>query len=241
LKPALTVGEEAFLTISTMTNIILPREFSKEILQKTYSRVFRLYDYWSRLTESKASAKVLEFSGISDGEQILEIAVGTGLVFEQIVKQNKNGMNVGIDLSPGMLSRARKRLKYYDPNHFCLQIGSAYQIPYKANTFDLVVNNFMFDLLPEKDFILILKEFNRVLKPSGRAVISSMTFGKKKVNQFWYWVARYFPSILTGCRPVSLQSYLPEAGFSEVKVEILSQCAFATEVILAKKESLQEG
>jgi ubiquinone/menaquinone biosynthesis C-methylase UbiE len=219
-------------------NIILSRNISKDNLRRTYSKIAKLYDFWSCITESNAAKKVLELAQIMDGEQVLEVAVGTGLVFEEIVKRNGKGKSIGLDLSPSMLSRAKRRLKKYGRKSFYLQIGNAYQLPFKANTFDLVVNNFMFDLLPEKDFIPVLLEFNRVLKPSGRVVISAMTFGIKKYNKIWYWIAKNFPSILTGCRPVSLHDYLPKAGFSEVKMETLSQFTFPTEVILAHKETV---
>ena len=39
---------------------------------------------------------------------ILEVAVGTGLAFYEIVKRNPEGTNIGIDISSGMLKKARK-------------------------------------------------------------------------------------------------------------------------------------
>ena len=76
-----------------------------------------------------------------------------------------------------MLERAVKRLKDHNNQNYNLQTGNVYQLPFDDDTFDLFINNFMFDLLPEADFNLILSEIKRVLKPSGRVVISTMAFG----------------------------------------------------------------
>lgn len=75
-----------------------------------YDKISRVYDVWGRLTESKARKRALELADIRDGAAVLEVAVGTGLAFEGIVRQNPHGENMGMDLSPGMLARARRRL-----------------------------------------------------------------------------------------------------------------------------------
>jgi ubiquinone/menaquinone biosynthesis C-methylase UbiE len=216
--------------------VVLKRTFSEENVRDSYSRIAWFYNFWSWLTESRAAEKVIDLAQIQDGEQILEVAVGTGLVFAEIVKRNMNGRNEGIDISPAMLSRAERRLKHHKGG-FHLQIGNAYQLPFEANTFDLIINNFMLDLLPENDFATILSEFNRVLKPSGRVVISTMSFGGKWYNKIWHWIAKHFPSLLTGCRPVSLHDHLVNAGFGNIEVEYLSQNTFPSEVIRAEKET----
>lgn len=219
------------------TEIILPRKITVENIKRYYSRVAWIYEVWSCLTESKAAAMVLDLAEIRNGEQILEVAIGTGIMFEEIIKQNNSGRNYGLDLSPNMMARARKRLRKLKENSFHLQLSSAYQLPFKNQQFDLIVNNFMFDLLPEDDFVTILVEFKRVLKPSGRVVISVMTFGHKWYNKFWTWVAKQFPDLLTGCRPISMLEYLYKAGFSVSEVKTVSQNTFLSEVIRARNEN----
>ena len=216
---------------------ILPRNFSETRVKDFYSRVAWFWDFWSWLTESKAGERVIELAQIRDGEQILEVAVGTGSLFEEIVKRNKSGRSVGIDISPSMLSHAEKRLRNFDRNSFHLQIANAYQLPFEARNFDLIINNFMLDLLPEGDFVAILSEFSRVLKPSGRVVISTMAFGRKWYNKMWDRIARQFPSLLTGCRPVSMHEYLAIAGYHNIRSEYLSQNTFPSEVLRAEKGS----
>ena len=214
---------------------ILERKFETHKMKTDYSKVVWFYNFWSWLTESKASRYVLKFSEIKDGEKILEIACGTGIFFEKIVKQNPNGKNIGIDLSPDMLNKAKKRLKKLKSVNYKLSEGDALNIGFKDNSFDLVVNNFMIDLMPSDTFDKLAEEFYRVTKPGGKVVISTFSFGKKKINRFWYWIAKKFPDILTGCRPISFKNYLIKAGFKiEDSIEI-SQNTFPSEIIKARK------
>ena len=221
------------------SNDILERHRSDNSIKDAYSRVAWFYNLWSSLTESRAARKVIELAAISDGEQILEVAVGTGLVFADIVRHNPNGFSMGIDLSPSMLSRAQRFLRHQPPQRYRLQIGSAYQIPCESNTVDLLINNFMMDLLPEEDFPAILSEYNRVLKPNGRIVVSTMTFGKNWYNAIWDFIASRLPSLLTGCRPVSIAPFLTTAGFGSIEVFYISQITFPSEVIRAGKRAPQ--
>ncbi len=213
---------------------ILPRTFNAELIQRDYSRVAWTYNFWSRLTESKAAEKALEMAEIQDGENILEVAVGTGIMFEEMVKRNQSGKTVGIDLSSGMLGRAVRRLAKHNSNHFYFNCANAFYLPFKEKQFDLVVNNYMFDLLPEEKFEAILVEFKRVLKNPGRIVITNMAYGKYWFHKFWAWLAKASPSFLTGCRPVSLEGYLKKTGFSNIQVVSVSQNTFPSEVLKAE-------
>ena len=73
----------------------------KSKVSDVYRRVAPTYDLWAWLTESKARDRCLELAAIRDGEAVLEVAVGTGLAFERILKSNPSGRNEGIDLTEG--------------------------------------------------------------------------------------------------------------------------------------------
>ncbi|MGA9121016.1 MAG: methyltransferase domain-containing protein [Bacteroidota bacterium] len=214
---------------------ILPRNFNENAVRDSYSKVAWFYNIWSRLTESDAARKVVELAEIRDGERILEVAVGTGLVFVELLRRNEHGLTDGLDVSPSMLRKAERLVKNYPGEHYRLHSGSAYRLPFDSNTFHLVINNFMLDLLPESDFVPVLSEFHRVLKPGGRVVLSTMAFGKSWYHRVWMWAAKYLPSLLTGCRPVGMAPYLNKAGFGAIESESLSQNTFPSEVLRARK------
>lgn len=214
-------------------NKVLERKFSREEVERAYSHVASVYDLWAKLTESRAVTRALELADIRDGESILEVAVGTGLAFKAIVEHNRHGSNEGVDLSPAMLSAAVKRMQGTGFGNYHLEVASAYTLPYGDGKFDLLINNYMLDLLPEPDFPKILEEFRRVLRPSGRIAIVTMAFGDKWYNRPWRWVAKYIPSLLTECRPVLVEKSLREAGFKRIRAETLSQNTVPSQIIAA--------
>jgi ubiquinone/menaquinone biosynthesis C-methylase UbiE len=211
----------------------IPVTTSKDDVRRTYSKLSRYYDFWGSLTEQKATDRALDLADIKDGESILEVAVGTGRVFERIVSMNERGRNEGIDLSPEMLARAEGRLKQHITS-YSLNVGDAYSLTFPDETFDLVISNYLFDLLPEGDFSRVLGEFKRVLKPGGRVVITSMTPGKRWYSRIWDRLARN-TDILAGCRPISLEEDIGRAGFTNIHTEYVSQLTFPSMVIRAEK------
>lgn len=185
--------------------------------------------------ESRARQRCLELAAIRNGESVLEVAVGTGILFEKILLRNPDGRNEGVDLTPEMLARARVRARKSGVSGYILNTGDAYQLQYADNTFDIVLNNYMFDLIPEQDFPVILGEFSRVLRHDGRLVLANMTKGLRWFDAIWEWLYRLRPSLLGGCRGVELAPYVADAGFRNIRREYISQLFFPTEVILGIK------
>ncbi len=214
---------------------MLERQISEDKTKKEFKQVIWFYDFWGRLTESKAANVVLKLANIKNGNKVLDVACGTGEMLKKIIKQNPDGKNVGIDLSPDMLKKAAKKLEKYGNKNFELHEGNALHLNFPDNNFDLLINSYMVDLLPVVYFDKIASEFYRVLKNNGNVVISTFSFGTKNIHKFWYWVAKRFPKLLTGCRPVQFKQNLINAGF-EIESEFeISQNSFPSQIIKARK------
>jgi len=210
----------------------LPATQSKENVRRIYDRLSHFYDAWTVISESKATRRALELADIRNGENILEAGVGTGRIFERIVAANPDGDNEGFDISPGMVAVATKRLRGAAGN-YTLRVADAYSIPNGDDSFDLIVCNYVFDLLPREDFATVLAEFKRVLRHGGRAVITSWTWSRKWYSRFWDWLARTSPAAMAGCRPITLVPALRSAGFAGIHEEYVSQMTFPSVVIRA--------
>lgn len=215
--------------------IDLDAKLHKKEIEKIYRRYAPIYDIWSSLTESRGHLRSLEKAHIQNGEAVLEVAVGTGVLFEKILQANPRGRNEGIDLTEEMLHRARKRANRSGTTNYTLRVGDAYHLSYKDNSFDVILNNYMFDLIPERDFTVILQEFKRVLKSGGRIVLVNMTRGGTGFNVIWDLLYRISPGLLGGCRGVELMPYLEEEGFYMIEREYIRQAFFPSEVIYAIK------
>ncbi len=91
-----------------------------------------------------------------EGKDVLEVGCGTGLVLERIARFARSA--TGIDLSPGMLERARARgLK--------VEQGSATALPFEADRFDVSCS---FKVLAHvREIERALAEMARVTRPGG--------------------------------------------------------------------------
>jgi ubiquinone/menaquinone biosynthesis C-methylase UbiE len=213
----------------------LDARVSQRDIARVYDSLSKIYDVWGKLTESKARNRALEMAAITNGQQVLEVAVGTGLAFYEIVKRNPNGNNIGIDLSTGMLDKAKKRLKKLTHANYTLTLGSAFDLHTEAESIDVLMNNYMFDLISFAEMDKVLLEFKRVLKKGGRLVLVNMTEGEGFGSQLYDRVYRLSPKIMGGCRGVQLSERLIKHGFQVDKREYYQQLLFPSEVILAYK------
>jgi ubiquinone/menaquinone biosynthesis C-methylase UbiE len=196
-----------------------------------YRKIAPSYDLWAWLTESKARNRCLDLAAIKDGELVLEVAVGTGLAFERILVANPSGRNEGIDLTEAMLIRAEKKAAKSGLDNYRLRVGDAYDLAFPDDSFDVLINNYMFDLLPQQDFRTVLEEFKRVLRPGGRLVMISMTKGERWYNGLWERIYRINPALLGGCRGVLLLPQLEACGFGQTRREYVSQLTFPSEIV----------
>jgi ubiquinone/menaquinone biosynthesis C-methylase UbiE len=142
-------------------------QIEKRCVADIYRKIARSYDLWARLTESKARDRCLELAAIQDGEEVPEVALGTGLAFERILQANPSGRNEGIDLTEAMLIRAERKAAKSGSTNYRLRVGDAYDLDFPDDSFDVLINNYMFDLLPQRDFLTVLEGFRRVPCPGG--------------------------------------------------------------------------
>jgi ubiquinone/menaquinone biosynthesis C-methylase UbiE len=200
-----------------------------------YDKLANVYDVWGKLTESRARHRAIELAAIEDGLSVLEVAVGTGLTFREIVKRNPHGRNAGIDLSPGMLAKAKKRLSKLAGANYSLDQGSAFNLATPTESVDMLVNNYMFDLIAYADMDKVLAEFKRVLRRGGKLILINMTEAETAGSRLYDLIYRLSPKTMGGCRGVRLASMLERNGFTVEAREYCQQMLFPSEIILARK------
>jgi SAM-dependent methyltransferase len=108
---------------------------------------------------------------INEGEAVLDVGCGAGvdtLIAAMMV--GPHGRVVGIDLIPEMLARSTENLRKTSLNNVSFQETSAEDLPFEDGSFDAVISNGVFNLIPDK--LKALEEIFRVLKPLGRLMIA---------------------------------------------------------------------
>ena len=205
-------------------------------VKKVYNSLAWIYDVWGKLTETRAKERILHLANINNGQAVLEVAVGTGLTFKEIVSLNADGLNVGIDISDKMIQLAEKRIsKRPASGKVELKQASAFDIPYPEQTFDLILNCYMFDLIPFAEMGSIMTEFHRVLKSGGKLALTNMTNGKSRPSHIYSYLSRLSPKLMGGCRPVDLKEMLTQHGFEIKNRDYVEQFFFPSEILLAVK------
>jgi ubiquinone/menaquinone biosynthesis C-methylase UbiE len=112
---------------------------------------------------------------VGERKELLEVGCGTGLVLERTARFARRA--VGIDLSPGMLSRARQRgLDVHE--------ASATSLPFADASFDVAYSFKVLSHVPQLD--VALAEMLRVVRPGGHLVFdiynrNSLRYVIKKV------------------------------------------------------------
>lgn len=200
-----------------------------------YSTLAPVYELWARVTESRPRRRVLELAEVRDGEAILEVATGTGAQLVSLAERNQSGHTIGIELSDGMLAQTRKRLQTAELTSVELVRGDALRLPFDDDSFNLLVNGYMLDLLMREDIPRALAEFKRVMRPSGRLVLSNMTKGERHRHRVWDWLYARGLNLTANCRGVLAAPVLAELGFAEIRREYMTQMLFPTEIVTARK------
>jgi len=131
--------------------------------------------------------KTLELAGLKAGEFVLDVGCGTGTL-AILAKRHVGaaGKVFGIDASPEMIARARKKAKKARAD-VAFDTAFVEELPFPDVTFDVVLSTTMLHHLPDKARRQCLREVGRVLKPGGRLL--AVDFGGP-VSERRSWVAK---------------------------------------------------
>ncbi len=95
--------------------------------------------------------------------KVLEVAIGPGNLLIKIAPLlSRENTLYGVDLSPRMVSAARKRLLEAGYLNHDLREADARKLPFPNEMFDVVLNAYMLDILPLEDIPLVLAEFRKI-------------------------------------------------------------------------------
>jgi phosphatidylethanolamine/phosphatidyl-N-methylethanolamine N-methyltransferase len=103
---------------------------------------------------------------IRPGEWVLDVGVGTGL---GLPFYPAHANVVGIDLSEGMLRKARQRVMNQHLSRIHLTLGNALELPFGDGVFDHVVLSHVVTVV--SDPVKLLAETRRVTRVGGQIVI----------------------------------------------------------------------
>lgn len=132
------------------------------ITRDRYQRISPIYDWMEILPERKYISWRERLWSLVRGPEVLEVGVGTG---KNLAFYPEGVRVTGVDLTPGMLERARKRAAMLNRD-ITLLLGDARNLEFPNSLFDSVVATYVFCSV--SDPVQGLKELGRVVNPAGR-------------------------------------------------------------------------
>lgn len=160
-------------------------------------------------------AKKLLKLGIKEGKA-LDVACGPGHLLCDLAQLAPKLKLYGLDISSNMLEAAHKKFKKKGlDRRIRLYLGSAYDLPFEDNYFDLVTNTLALHCLeePQKFFT----EFVRVMKPGGKGLILAY----KRDTPKWIRIMAYLHSRYLAWKKVPLDGMGPviDASYTIEEIE----------------------
>ncbi|MAT45233.1 MAG: 2-heptaprenyl-1,4-naphthoquinone methyltransferase [Anaerolineaceae bacterium] len=193
--------------------------YHEQQTKQNYNKISRWYDLISGSSEQKFRKMGLELLNAQPGNQVLEIGCGTGQSLLTIKQQvQPTGAVYGLDLSPGMLSVAQKRIRDSGIKHKPQLInGSALNLPFLNNSLDAVFMSFTLELFPENTIHTVLNQIYRILKPNAKLCLVHMAQLPQPnlMIRLYLWAHQTYPNICD-CRPLDSEPYLETLPFHTI-------------------------
>jgi ubiquinone/menaquinone biosynthesis C-methylase UbiE len=132
------------------------------LIYKFWSPIYDLlFDRLLFVSGRKRTFELLQLRGV---ECVLLVGVGTGADLPYLPKETKA---VGVDLSPEMLLKAKKKL--VETGDRLLVRADAQKLPVQDASFDVVILTLILSVVPDGQ--ACWRESLRALRPGGRAII----------------------------------------------------------------------
>ena len=159
-----------------------------EGVRNMFDRIAPVYDVMNRVTTAgldqrwrRATVRAV----VRPGDRVLDAACGTGDL--AVIAAKSGGMVTGLDFSPRMLERARRKA----PQLEWVQ-GDLLALPFPDATFDVATVGF--GVRNVADMARAIAELRRVLRPEGRLAILELTRPRGPLRWFYaLWFDRMLP------------------------------------------------
>jgi len=160
---------------------------------------------------------IVQAMNLTDGDTVLDLACGPGMYARPLAKKLHSRTVVGLDLSLPMLNYAAWKAQTEGLLNLLFIHGSAKDLPFSENQFDVINCCGALHLFPERDTV---QGIFRVLKPGGRFTVATTRqllpgrLGRKLYDYLYHhgW-PKYFLR-------EELESLLAQAGFTDVRCHL---------------------
>lgn len=204
--------------------------------RRVYDRLAPVYSISTLLFHSRAHRRALELSDIHDGMCMLEVATGSGEMFRRLVRANRGGSTLGVDLSPNMASRTHGRVRREFPSAMTqCQAVDARQMPFRDASFDAVICCYMLELLSGEDIARAMGEFHRVLRSGGQLLLVLIGQNRAAFNGAYFIASKVAPAFWGRQVEQRIPALVEASDFRIEKDAVVRQTFYPSRVLVARK------
>lgn len=182
----------------------------------------RFMGRWSRIL----APALIEFSGVSDGDVVLDVGSGTGSLAFAVRDATKTARVTGVEPSLDYVSYAARK---GEDDRVSFKVGDTRNLEFPNATFDKTLSLLVINFVPNA--ALAVQEWIRVTKPKG--VVSAAVWdygdGMHMLRAFWDEAASFDPAIaprdethMPLCKRGELADLFRRAGLINVAAEELN-------------------
>lgn len=169
------------------------QQSKEQRVHKVFEKISDNYDKMNSVISFQQHIKwrkdTMRRMNVKPGSKALDVCCGTGdwtIALAEAV--GSSGEVTGLDFSQNMLNVGIEKVKKLGLKQVNLVHGNAMELPFPDNSFDYVTIGFGLRNVP--DYLQVLKEMNRVLKPGGIAVCLETSqptlIGYKQLYYFYF-------------------------------------------------------
>jgi phosphatidylethanolamine/phosphatidyl-N-methylethanolamine N-methyltransferase len=159
-------SDEKVMGGDAATRALSSIDVENHFVERVYEKISGVYDFTFGPTLHPGRLQALDRMIIEPGSTVLEVGVGTGI---NLGLYPRTCEITGIDLSTGMLEKARERIVKKGLRNCKVMEMDAAAMQFADDTFDIVYAPYLISVVP--DPVAVAREMRRVCKPGGRIVI----------------------------------------------------------------------
>ncbi len=170
-------------------------------------------------TESFAGCgNPVALASLKEGEVVLDLGSGAGLdMFVASEKVGPSGKVIGVDMTPAMISKAKKNAEELGITNVEFRFGDVEELPLDDDSVDVIISNCVINLAPDKR--KVFSEAFRVLRPGGRLMVSDIVLSKPLPEEIRDEVVTYTGCIGGAILDEEYLQHIRDAGFNNVKID----------------------
>jgi SAM-dependent methyltransferase len=163
----------------------------------------------SGITLAQEIRKVFEIAKVRQAQLVVDLACGTGLYARAFAGALPEADVYGVDISPGMLSQARKVAQRKSLRRLTFVRGDIYKLPFGDHSVNWVHCGGALHLFSELK--PLWREIARIVKPGGVFTAQTIVLSKGLIHRIQQWAMRRGRA--TFFQPDQLVADLNAAGF----------------------------